>query len=184
MTLETIISQFGYPALIVGLLLEGETVLVFGAFMAHRDYLNLSAVLLIGLLVAFSSDQFFFWLGRTNGNQFLENRPAWKPNVEKAKSLLNRNTNLVFFGFRFIYGLRTVIPFVVGMGKFDTKRFVILNFIGAVVWALIFGMLGYIFGQVAEIILEDVGKYEFWIALGIVIVGSIAWLYRRYTHKS
>jgi membrane protein DedA with SNARE-associated domain len=36
MSLETIISQFGYPALIAGLLLEGETVLLLnliGAFL-------------------------------------------------------------------------------------------------------------------------------------------------------
>jgi membrane protein DedA with SNARE-associated domain len=36
MTLETIVVQFGYPALIIGLLFEGETMLVLGAFMAHR----------------------------------------------------------------------------------------------------------------------------------------------------
>src|SRR5829696_7508268 len=107
MSLETIISQFGYPALIVGLVLEGETVLVLAAFMAHRGYLKLLWVILIGFLVTFASDQFFFWLGRTKGNQFLERRPTWKLNVDKAKHLLQRNTNLLFIGFRFMYGLRT-----------------------------------------------------------------------------
>lgn len=183
MTLETIITQFGYPALIIGLLIEGETVLVLGAFMAHRGYLDLPWVILIGLISAFFSDQFFFWMGRQRGRQFLENRPAWKPNVERAKAMLGRNTNLLFFGFRFMYGLRTVIPFVVGMGRFDSKRFVTLNFIGALVWALLFGTLGYAFGQVAEIILEDVDKYELWIALGIVVIGGMVWLYRRFASR-
>ncbi len=64
MSLETIITQFGYPALVVGLLLEGETVLVLGAFMAHRGYLDLPLVICIGWVVAFAADQFFFWLGR------------------------------------------------------------------------------------------------------------------------
>jgi membrane protein DedA with SNARE-associated domain len=106
MPLERIISQFGYPALIVGLLLEGETVLVLAAFMAHRGYLNLSLVILIGFVITFASDQFFFWLGRTKGNQFLEKKPAWKPNVERARSLLGHNTTVLFIGFRFMYGLR------------------------------------------------------------------------------
>ena len=52
----------------VGLLLEGETMLVLGAFMAHRGYLSLPIVIVIGWLVAFTSDQFFFWLGRTQGH--------------------------------------------------------------------------------------------------------------------
>ncbi len=184
MTFETIISQFGYPALIIGLLLEGEIVLVLGAFMAHRGYLNLPLVILIGFIVTFASDQFFFWMGLTKGNEFLEKRPNWKPSVEKAKSLLHRNTTLLFLGFRFMYGLRTVMPFVFGMSKFDRRRFASLNFIGSLLWVIIFGMAGYLFGQIMEVILVDMDKYELWIALGIAIIGGIVWLYRRYTHKS
>src|SRR5215208_2116315 len=178
---ETIISQFGYPALIVGLLLEGETVLVLGAFMAHRGYLDLPLVIAIGFLVTFASDQFFFWLGRTKGNQFLERRPTWKLNVDKAKHLLQRNTNLLFIGFRFMYGLRTVMPFVFGLSKFDPKQFALLNAIGAFLWALVFGIAGYLFGQLMEVVFEDVGKSEHWIALAILIVGAGIWLYRWYT---
>jgi len=181
MSLETIISQFGYPALIVGLVLEGETVLVLAAFMAHRGYLKLPWVILIGFLVTFASDQFFFWLGRTKGNQFLERRPTWKLNVDKAKHLLQRNINLLFIGFRFMYGLRTVMPFVFGLSKFDPKQFALLNAIGAFLWALVFGIAGYLFGQLMEVVFEDVGKYEHWIALAILIVGAGIWLYRWYT---
>lgn len=184
MSLEHIISQFGYPALVVGLLLEGETVLVLGAFMAHRGYLSLPPVIAIGFIVTFASDQFFFWLGRTKGNQFLESRPAWKPNVEKAKSLLRRNTTLLFIGFRFMYGLRTVMPFVFGLSKFDPKRFALLNFIGAFLWALLFGVTGYAFGQAMEIILDDVGRYEHWIAIGIIITSAVTWLYRRFANRT
>lgn len=183
MSLERIITQFGYPALIVGLLLEGETVLVLAAFMAHRGYLKLPLVILIGFLVTFASDQFFFWLGRTQGNQFIEKKPEWKPKVEKARSFLGRNTTLLFIGFRFMYGLRTVMPFVFGISKFDPRRFAFLNFIGAFLWALIFGIAGYMFGQIVEVILVDVDRYELWIASAIVLVGVIVWLYRRHTSK-
>ena len=181
MPLERIISQFGYPALIAGLLLEGETVLVLAAFMAHRGYLNLSLVILIGFVVTFASDQFFFWLGRTKGNQFLEKKPAWKPNVEKARSLLGQNSTVLFIGFRFMYGLRTVMPFVFGISKFDPRRFAFLNFLGAFLWALIFGLAGYVFGQIVEVVLLDVDKYELWFALAIVLIGAGVWLYRSRT---
>jgi membrane protein DedA with SNARE-associated domain len=180
MTLETIITQFGYPALIIGLLFEGETMLVLGAFMAHRGYLDLPLVILIGCIVTFASDQFFFWVGRTKGSQFLENRPAWKPHVEKAKSLLGWNTNLLFLGIRFMYGLRTVLPFMIGMAKFDPKKFAILNFIGAFIWALTFGLAGYLFGQFMGLIFEDVKEHELVIGLGIFLVGTGVWLYFRY----
>jgi membrane protein DedA with SNARE-associated domain len=82
MTLETIVIQFGYLALVIGLLFEGETMLILGAFMAHRGYLNLSLVILIGCIVPFASDQFFFWMGRMKGSNFLKIDPhgnrTWK----------------------------------------------------------------------------------------------------------
>jgi membrane protein DedA with SNARE-associated domain len=184
MTLETVITQFGYPGLLIGLLLEGETILVLAAFMAHRGYLNLPIVILTGLIVAFASDQFFFWTGRIKGNEFLEKRPSWKPNVEKAKSMLGRNTTLLFLGVRFMYGLRTVLPFVIGMSKFEPKRFVTLNLIGSFIWALAFGLSGYLFGHFMELIFGDIHEHEYWIALGVVIIGGIVWLYRRYANKA
>src|SRR5512144_1532304 len=102
MSLESIITQFAYPALVVGLFLEGETVLVLAAFMAHRGYLDLPLVIFIGCMVSFASDQFFFWMGRTKGSRFLESRPRWKLPVEKAQSLLGRNMDLLSAGVRFM----------------------------------------------------------------------------------
>jgi membrane protein DedA with SNARE-associated domain len=183
MSFETIISRFGYPALIVGMLLEGETVLVLGAFMAHRGYLNLPLVILLGCLVAFASDQFFFWMGRTQGSVFLENRPAWKPRVEKARLLLGRNTNLLFLGVRFMYGLRTILPFVIGMSSFDPRRFALLDFIGASLWALTFGLAGKFIGHMMGLIFEDVREHEPLIAMGIILTGVVIWSYRRYAHR-
>lgn len=184
MTLESIVVQFGYPALAIGLLFEGETMLVLGAFMAHRGYLNLPLVILIGWLVSFTSDEFFFWMGRIKGSQFLETRPAWQPHVEKAKSLLGRNTTLLFLGIRFMYGLRTVLPFVIGMSKLDWRKFVLLNFIGALFWALTFGLAGHLIGQLMAAIFEDVKEHEIVIAIGIVLIGIGFVLYRRFKNRS
>jgi membrane protein DedA with SNARE-associated domain len=178
--LESIVTQYGYPALVVGLLLEGETMLVLGAFMAHRGYLDLSLVISIGWFVAFATDQFFFWMGRTRGSQFLEKRPAWHSHVEKAKSLLSRNTNLLFVGLRFMYGLRNVLSFVIGMSKFDPKKFALLDFIGAFLWSLTFSLAGQLIGQLMAAIFEDVQEHELMIALGMILVGVGVWLYRRY----
>ena len=184
MGLESFVIQFGYPALMLGVLLEGETVLVAAAFLAHRGYLNLGLVILIGFIFTFMSDEFFFWMGRTRGNKFLEQRPDWKPNVDKAKSLLARQSILVFLGFRFMYGLRAVMPFAIGMSGFSPKRFAILNSIGVLLWTSLFGMAGYLFGQTMEIIIKDISRYEIWIILGIFLIGGfIVWWQRHALFK-
>ena len=183
MSFEHLIAHFGYPALVVGLLLEGETAMMLAAFMAHRGYLSLSLVILIGCLVSFGSDQFFFWMGRLKGRQFLEKRPAWQPRVEKAKAMLGRNVNLLFLSVRFMYGLRTVLPFVIGMSEFDPKRFAFLNFIGAFVWALVFGLAGKLIGHIMGAIFEDVKEYESMIIAAILFTGVCVWIYFRYKNQ-
>ena len=184
MNLETIIAHFGYPALVLGLLLEGETVLVLAAFMAHRGYLDLPLVILLGGLIAFGSDQFFFWMGHTQGSAFLSKRPAWQPHVEKAKSLLGRNSTLLFLSIRFMYGLRTVLPFVIGTSKFDPKKFAILDLIGSFFWALTFGLAGHFIGHVIALIFEDVKEHELLITIVIVLTGIGFWIYRRHTVRN
>ena len=183
MSFENLISHFGYPALVFGLLLEGETVLVLAAFMAHRGYLNLPLVILIAWIVSFASDQFFFWMGRIKGSQFLEKRPGWQPRVERAKALLGRNMSLLCLGVRFMYGLRTVLPFVIGMSKYDPRRFALFNFIGAIFWALAFGLAGKLIGNIMSSIFEDLKEHELVITAGIIFIGVCVWMFFRYANR-
>jgi membrane protein DedA with SNARE-associated domain len=184
MSIEHLISQFGYPALILGLLLEGETVVVLAAFMAHRGYFSLPAVILLAWLVSFASDQFFFWLGRFKGTQILERRPGWQPQVERAKALLGRNSDLLFLSVRFVYGLRTILPFVIGMSRYDPGRFALLNLLGSLLWALAFGLAGKLIGRVMSAIFEDVREHEPWIAAGIILAGICIWTYIQYARRA
>ncbi|MCJ7556973.1 MAG: DedA family protein, partial [Gammaproteobacteria bacterium] len=62
---------------------------------------------------------------------------------------------LLILGFRFIYGLRTLTPFLLGAGMVSPLRFFVLNLPGSMVWTLAIGLLGYAFGITLEAILGD-----------------------------
>jgi len=82
-----------------------------------------------------------------------------------------------------MYGLRTILPFVFGLSRFDPERFAILNFIGTFIWAMIFGIAGYLFGHLMELVLRDVSRYEPWIILFILLPGVLLWLFRLYKEE-
>ena len=92
--------------------------------------------------------------------------------------MLDRHQLAVVLGFRFLYGLRTVTPFAIGMSGFPPVRFLILNVIGAAVWATVIGSLGYLFGHSLELVLGDLERYEAAVMLGIVAAGAVAGLWR------
>jgi membrane protein DedA with SNARE-associated domain len=61
-TPENVIIQFGYPAILVGTFLEGETILVIAGMAAHRGYLDLPVVIGAAFIGTLFGDQlFFFW---------------------------------------------------------------------------------------------------------------------------
>lgn len=167
MSLQDLIIHYGYWALFIGTFLEGETILIVAGFLAYQGYLELFWVILSAFLGTFAGDQTFFHLGRSKGIGFLEKRPKWKHNAERTFTLLNKHQVAVILGFRFIYGIRNVTPFVIGASGLDPFRFFVLNFLGALTWAISFGILGYHLGTVLESTLHEVKKYEM-IVLGIL----------------
>lgn len=177
MSVESLIIHYGYWILFFGVMLEGETMLVIGAFLAHRGYLSLPLVMLTALISTFTADQIYFWLGRTRGHAFLEKRPTWQAGVAKVNAKLQRWQNWLVIGFRFIYGMRSITPFMIGMSGFPAQRFVILNLIGGAIWVIVIGLLGYAFGHAMEMALADIRKYELWIILGLLVIGSAVGLY-------
>jgi membrane protein DedA with SNARE-associated domain len=179
LSVESLVAAYGYPALFLGSLFEGETVLVIASFLAHRGYLELEWVMLVAFLATLTADQFFFYLGRRRGAALLDTRPAWKKRVGRVHGFLERHSNMAVLSFRFIYGLRALAPLVIGMSGYSARKFLILNVIGALLWVMVFGTAGYFFGQVIETLLGDVEKYEFRIALGMAVIGTALWLYRR-----
>ena len=146
MTLEHMIDSYGYLALVVGTFLEGETVLVLGGLAAKLGYLKLPWVIASAFLGTLMGDQLFFFLGRRKGQAFLLKRPKWHSRAEKVHRMLERHPIPIIIGFRFLYGFRTVTPFVLGMSRVPITQFVLLNIVGAAAWAAIIGGLGYVFG--------------------------------------
>ena len=183
MSLESVIITYGYPALLIGTFLEGETILVIAGFLAYRQYLSLPWVIVVAFLGTFAGDQLFFYLGRTKGNTFLKKRPHWEPKVQKVRNLLDIHHTWVIIGFRFFYGFRNITPFVIGMSGFSARRFFWLNALGGLVWASLIASGGYFLGQIMESFLVRLKKYELRIIVAIAIIGSVIWIYFFIRHK-
>ena len=179
MSLELIIQKYGYFALFIGTMLEGETIVVLAGLAAHRGYLQLPLVMLIAFLGTTLTDQTIFFLGRYYGKNFLAKRLKWQNQIDRIHRFLHRYQNLAIIGFRFLYGMRTITPFVIGTSEIKSRRFVLLNFISVFLWAGIFTSGGYVFGQALTLLLGDIKRYQFKLILGIIIIASGIWIFRR-----
>lgn len=183
MSLSSLIAQYGYLALFVGCLLEGETMLILAGFAAHQGYLQLHWVILIALTGGFFGDQFYFWLGRRHGEWVLCRFPRLMPVFERANVLITRYHEVLIVGIRFLYGLRTVGPMALGMSAVPGWRFVLYNALGAAIWAAGIGGAGFLFGQALELFLDDFKKLEEALLFALLFAGLGVWAWRRCKFK-
>jgi membrane protein DedA with SNARE-associated domain len=87
----------------------------------------------------------------------------------------------LILGFRFLYGLRNVTPFLIGASGVAPLRYLILNLVGAGVWSVAVGVLGYILGHALELFLEEAKRYELWAFAALALIGVTAWGIRWYS---
>lgn len=172
MSLESLIQSYGYGALFLGTLLEGETILILAGLMAHMGLMKLPLVMLVALFGSFLGDQFYFFLGRRKGAALLERHPVWQRRAEKVHRIMRRHRNGIMLGFRFVYGMRTITPLILGMDRtVPVRRFILLNLIGAALWSASVAVGAYFFGEVLKIFLEDLKHYELALLAVVVLIG-------------
>ena len=168
-----------YTAIVLGSLVEGETTAVLAGYAAHQGYAPWLLVTTAVATVNFFWDQLYFLLGLHYGVRLTGRFPRLKSGVERVAPMIHRNRRAIVFGMRFMYGLRTAGPLALGIAKIRWREFVLINFLGAVVWAALFSGLGYLFGRAIALVIAEAAKYEAAVLAVVILCGLGYWVWRR-----
>jgi membrane protein DedA with SNARE-associated domain len=150
-----LIREYGYWAIFLVNMFEGETIVLLAGAGAQFGYLELHWVLASGLAGCVAGDQLWYFLGRWWGPRIIVLRQSWRERADRVHRRLQRHQDLLIFTFRFYYGLRAVIPFAIGSAQVPKLRFCLLNFASAVLWTVIFACAGYLLGGATERVVAD-----------------------------
>jgi membrane protein DedA with SNARE-associated domain len=185
-SVEQLVQAYGYPVILLGTLVEGQPVMLFGGFAAHRGYLDLVPwVILAGTVGNFLSFEAWFLAARKFGRPLLERRPHWAKRIEQVQGWLKRYEAMLIVGIRFMPGFDTVGTVAIGLSGVSIRRFTALNALGALIWSATLAALGYLLGNALELVLGDLAKVEKPLLVGIVVV-TIVWIVWRnvWNHSS
>ena len=174
--MSELVAQYGYLAVLVGTMLEGETILVLGAVAAKLGYLKIGLVVLVAWIGSFVGDQAYFWIGRLYGIRLLARWPSWRMRVHRATRLLEKYDTWFILGFRFVYGIRSISPFVIGMSRIAAWRFMLLNLIAAFMWASVLGGISFLLGAVMKNLLARFEVVEHYAIVIIAGAGVLLWV--------
>jgi len=176
-TLQTLIENYGYLAILVITFIEGETIVILAGIAAHLGFLELPWVIAAAITGSMGGDQLWYYIGRHWGPKIIARRLSWQEGAKKVYGHLERHQYWLILTFRFYYGLRNVTPFVVGSAQIPRLRFFTLNTIGAMVWATVFASAGYYLGRAFEEMIDDYHRYALYVIGGFLLLALAIWAF-------
>ena len=173
-----------YLGIFCGIFIEGEMVMITSVIAAHHGHLNLWIVMAIGLVGTYSSDSFYFFLGRKKGKKWLNKNVRFKNKYAVIDSKLNKYPTLIFLVYRFMYGFRTIAPLVIGASRTKTSKFLNLSAISIIIWGITYGAIGYLFGVVIKSKLSHIEHIEKYVIEILLLIGVIFFILFRVERKT
>lgn len=157
---------------LLGLLAPGMVIVVAGGFMAKLGILDIGDVIVVASAGAILGDLTGYFLGKKYGFSFLDKYGKYfffrKEQFEKTKQIMNHHTGKSIIIGRFNSFTRSLAPFIAGSTDTPFGKFLLFNIIGGVAWAVVFVMIGFIFGQSYEAVSQYIGRF-----VTLAVIGSI-----------
>lgn len=169
--MTSVIAHLGYLTVFIGTLLEGETFILMGGFLAHRGHLRLWPVIAVAALGAFCGDVLYFALGRRYGRAMLVRHRRAARLLPWLEKFMHHYHTLWIFAVRYLYGVRWLAASLAGSAGIAAPRFSALSLPACALWALVMGLAGYASGEAFERILGDIGRYEIYLLIVVVFAG-------------
>ncbi|MGH8215344.1 MAG: VTT domain-containing protein [Rhodanobacteraceae bacterium] len=155
--------------LVVVPFLPGDSLLFICGTLAAGGAFPLAYVMPLLMLAAITGDALNFALGSRFGHR-IEARHWRLPrpqHMHMAREFFERHGGKTIFIARFVPIIRTLAPFVAGMGSMGYGRFAAWNVSGAVAWVGVVTMAGYLFGNIGWV------RDNFTLAVFVIIVVSL-----------
>ncbi|HMV15704.1 MAG: VTT domain-containing protein [Chitinophagales bacterium] len=168
---------FVETGLVIMPFLPGDSLLfTAGMLTVIEPGLNIYVLIPLLLVAAVTGDTLNYFVGKYFSDRVLQWRFRGKPLVQKkwiddTHEFFEKHGNKTIVLARFVPIVRTIAPFVSGIGKMTYSTFTVYNIFGAFLWIVSMVMLGHFLGSNA-FVKENLEKF----VLGIVFLSVLPML--------
>ncbi|MDT4924757.1 MAG: rane-associated protein [Pseudonocardiales bacterium] len=178
---------FAEAAILVGMVLPGETALLVAGVFCNAKYgnLNLGIMIAVAVFCAIAGDSVGYEFGRKFGPSLRRSRlGAWVGERRWAAvdGFIHRHGGKAVLIGRLTALLRALMPSMAGMSGMRYRTFLLWNAAGGVIWAPGCVLLGYAFASALDV----VGQTLTWAplaVLGLVIIVYVTLHMRKRRHE-
>lgn len=167
---------------LLGLFMPGETLVVVSGFLAGQGVFDLGLLILTIGVAAVVGDTIGYELGRRLGRGWLLRYGPWfgvhERHLARVDGYLARHGGKSVFFSHFMHLLRALMPFIAGAGRMPYRRFALYNTIGCFLWASVFAVLGYFFGESWELLHRWAGRAGSLLGALLILVLVLVWIWQ------
>jgi len=134
--------------------LPGDSILFAAGALAGIGSMNIFTLMVVGYFAAILGDTSNYYIGRMIGRKILEKDKVGfinKEYLKRAQKFYEKYGSKTIVLARFIPIIRTLAPFVAGIGQMNYLEFIPYNMIGGGLWLSLFLGGGYFFGNLSFI---------------------------------
>jgi membrane protein DedA with SNARE-associated domain len=164
-----------------GLPIPATPLLLAAGALAGQHQLNFALVLLFAAVGSLVSDTFWYFIGKRKGPIVLNFlcKIALEPDscVRRAESTFTKFGLETLLICKFVPGLNTAAPALAATAGIGLPRFLLFDWLGALLWSGAFAGLGLLFSRQLDRIANDLAHFGSWTLVLIIagIAGYIAY---------
>ena len=128
--------------------LPGDSLLFVAGTFAAQGSINLIFLMIILSIAAILGDTMNYWIGYHFGNFITSRRFVKQEYIQRTERFYEKHGKKTIILARFIPIIRTVAPFIAGIGKMQYPIFLAYNIIGGLIWVVLLIGAGYLFGNI------------------------------------
>jgi membrane protein DedA with SNARE-associated domain len=170
--LEIFLREHGLWAVLVAAAIEGDLTLVLTGMMVHHGIWPAYEALAAGASGAVLGDCLYFWLGHSAASRWFRTLHARKVIHLEQEYSRHHGWKSIFIS-RYIYGARIATMVYWGSRKLPWSRFVPLDILSCLLWAMTFGGVGYAFSSSIEAAIVELRRLEWRLLSGAVVFAAL-----------
>lgn len=167
----------------MGVPLPVTLMLVAAGSFAKQGEMKLSSVMIVASTAAILGDNIGYGLSRWAGRRLVDritNRIGGASKIKKAEALSNRWGGAgIFFSRWLVTELGPWLNVTSGLTRYPWSHFVLWGVLGEILWVFLYVMLGYVFSDRVQYLVEILGNLA-WVILGIILSLLLGWKLLRY----
>ncbi|MGX3010268.1 DedA family protein [Helicobacter sp. 23-1044] len=180
-TLSESLGLWGYVILFFYSLGGGFVALLAAGIISSAESLNIFLCIVVAGFANLIGSSALFYLSRYQKSEVMRFLKNHRRKIALSHIWIKKFDFWIIFIHKYLYGIKTIVPMVVGFSKYSGRKFMAYNILASFLWAGAIGGSAFVMGETLRRLYEKYSNPYIFPAIGICVILIIIFLAKKAT---